>query len=209
MGFNLVDWGKVSEGLLCHELSLEHARQAGDERREIWTLGMGGWGQLAAGRLDLAGGWLSTCLCLIEKRRWIAFRPWAIALLSETQLRQQADPEGLRGRLEEAFAFSCQIADPCWEGAAARALALTYAATDDLDQADSWLWEARRRCRRETDGYVALWVQILADHAAIALRQGNNQQAETVARELLAAAARAHMDTHLRQGEKIIAACAR
>ncbi|MFA6155761.1 BTAD domain-containing putative transcriptional regulator [Mesorhizobium sp.] len=205
MGFNLVDWGRIGEGLDHYGLSLEHARSAGNRRREIWSLGLGGWGLLTADRLEEADRWLADCLALVEEQRWISFRPWPVAVLSESRTRQQARPEALRPGLEEAFALSCQMNDPCWEGAVARALALTYAAEDAFEPAMEWLVEARRRCMRDTDSYAGLQVEILASQVDINLKLNRPGTADAVAREWLALAARTHRDTHVARAAAFIA----
>lgn len=204
IGFNLVDWGRVEDGMGHYAVSLEHARSAGNRRREIWSLGLGGWGLLAADRLEEADSWLGDCLTLVDEQRWISFRPWPVAVLSESRTRQQAPARELRPRLEEAFALSCQMNDPCWEGAVARALALTYAAEDALPQAMEWLGEAGRRCARDTDVYAALQVEILASQAEISLKQGRPEVADAFGREWLALAARTHRDTHVARAAAFI-----
>jgi DNA-binding SARP family transcriptional activator len=204
IGFNLVDWGKTSQGIEHYELSLEHARSTGNHRREIWTLGLGGWGLLAAERLDDADHWLDDCLALVEQQRWIAFRPWPVAVLSESRLRQDICPLELRPSLEQAFSLSCQFGDQCWEGAVARALALTYVAENDLPQAMEWLDEAGRRSARDTDGYAALQVTILADQARISRQQGRAEAADAFGREWVARAARSHMDGEVERAAAFI-----
>jgi DNA-binding SARP family transcriptional activator len=205
IGFNLVDWGRVGEGLDHYALSLEHARSAGNRRREIWSLGLGGWGLLAADRLEEADRWLEDCLALVEEQRWMSFRPWPVAVLSESRTRQQARPDDLRPRLEEAFALSCQMNDPCWEGAVARALALTYAAEEAFGPAMEWLGEARRRCIRDTDSYTGLQVEILASQVEINLKLDQPEMADAIAREWLALAARTHRDAHVARAAAFIA----
>lgn len=196
-GFNLVDWGRTGEGLEHYALSLDHARTAGNRRREIWSLGLGAWGLAAADRLEEADAWLENCLALVEEQRWIAFRPWPVAVLSEVRLRKGHDPQNLRPLLEESFALSCQLVDPCWEAAVARVLALTYAATGDFSRAMDWLGEALKRCVRDTDGFTALHVEILATQAEISLEQGHSALAEATAREWVSLAARTHMNGHI------------
>ncbi|WP_168992131.1 MULTISPECIES: BTAD domain-containing putative transcriptional regulator [Mesorhizobium] len=205
IGFNLVDWGRVGEGLDHYALSLEHARSAGNRRREIWSLGLGGWGLLAADRLEEADRWLEDCLALVEEQRWISFRPWPVAVLSESRTRQQAHPDDLRPRLEEAFALSCQMNDPCWEGAVARALALTYAAQEAFVPAMEWLGEALRRCMRDTDSYAGLQVEILASQVDVNLKLDRPETADAIAREWLALAARTHRDAHVVRAAAFIA----
>ena len=197
IGFNLVDWGQVGEGLEHFEVSLDHARKAGNRRREIWSLGIGARGLIVADRLGEADAWLETCLALIDEQRWIAFRPWPVALLGESGLRQRPNSTATRGALEEAFATACQLGDPCWEGAVARAIALTYAAVDELAPAMEWLVEARRRCGRDSDAYTALQVEILASQVDISTRQNNKELADALAREWVSLAARTHMNAHV------------
>ncbi|WP_168166081.1 AfsR/SARP family transcriptional regulator [Bosea sp. PAMC 26642] len=204
IGFNLVDWGQVGEGLEHFGVSLDHARAAGSRRREIWSLGLGARGLLAADRLDEADTWLESCLKLSEEQRWMAFRPWPVALLSESKVRQKHRPALLRGQLEEAFAMSCQLGDPCWEAAVARAMALTYAATDELSTAMDWLTEARRRCIRNSDAYMALQVEILASQVDISMRQGNQELSDTFARQWVSLAARTHMNAHVARAAAFI-----
>lgn len=204
IGFNLVDWGQVGEGLEHFAVSLDHARKAGNRRREIWSLGLGAWGLLATDRLDEADVWLESCLALCDQQRWIAFRPWPLALLGESRVRQRRDPATLRDALEEAFAMACQLGDPCWEAAVARAMALTFAADDQLSPAMDWLAEARRRCARDTDAYSALQVEILASQVDISVRQGNTELADAIAREWVSLAARTHMNLHVERAAAFI-----
>ncbi|HSS64186.1 MAG TPA: BTAD domain-containing putative transcriptional regulator [Gammaproteobacteria bacterium] len=204
IGFNLVDWNKVSEGLEHYALSLEHARSVENSRREAWTLGLGGWGHLRAGRPEVAKAWLSDCLAIVDDLRWVAFRPWPLAVLAEARLGLESDPGALRPELEETFALSCQLADPCWEGAAARTLALAHAAGGDTASAIDLIIEARERCTRETDTYVAMHAAILASHAEIARGAERPAESDLIARELLSLAARAHMDGYLKQALNFI-----
>ena len=204
IGFNLIDWGRIVEGLDHYTLALDHARSARNRQREIWTLGLGARGWLAADRLAEADAWLAECLRLVDEQRWIAFRPWPVVLQSELRLRQRDLPETLQPRLEETFALSCQLADPCWEAATARGLAHTYEAQGEFARAMSWLGEARRRCVRDTDGYVALQVDILSDMAAISLKQGERDPADAIARQWIALAARSHMDGHVTRAAQFL-----
>lgn len=204
-GLNLVDWGRVEESLEHFEVSLRHARESGKHRREIFSLGIGARGLMAAGRYLEAQTWLKNCLSLVDEQRWLAFRPWPVALLCESRLRQDGDPGELRAPLEEAFALSCQLADPCWEGAVARALALTYAAEKNHLNAMEWLVEGHRRCLRETDTYAALHVDILAEQVAVSHRLGLAAETDAMSREWIARAARAHMNAHIARAADFIA----
>jgi DNA-binding SARP family transcriptional activator/ActR/RegA family two-component response regulator len=194
MAFNLVDWGRIQDGLALHEEALEAAAREQDSSTAIFSLGLGSWGLLAAGEPGKARDWAAACLERVDQANWLAFRPFPVAMLCEARLRLGDDPRQIRADLDAAFALGCQLRDPCWEGATARAIALTYAREGDDDHAAEWLANARRRSTRETDTYLALLVQILADQAALSRRTGHPSQAEWTTRELLALAARTHAD---------------
>lgn len=204
MGFNLVDWGKLEEGLAHYQMSLQLASSVGNRRREGWSLGLGAWGLLAAGRLDEAEHWLTDCLKLVDELRWTAFRPWPCAVRCESRLRQNGDPQAIRLELESAFALSCQLGDPCWEAAVARVLGLSHEAANDTARALEWLREARKRCVRGTDYYAALLVEILLDQARLNGKLGHAAQADACVREALSLAARAHMDAHVERAVQLI-----
>lgn len=87
IAFNLVDWGRVEEGLAVYDHALELARSAGNRRREAWCLGIGARGWLEADKPDEALLWLDECLRLTEDLRWVAFRPWAVALRAHPRRR--------------------------------------------------------------------------------------------------------------------------
>jgi hypothetical protein len=83
--------------------------------------------------------------------------------MAETRLRQSVDAAKVRVPLEEAYALSCQLRDPCWEAACARALAMTFSAEGNSSVALECLDVAHRSCLHETDPFVSLSVEILAD----------------------------------------------
>ncbi|WP_343082508.1 BTAD domain-containing putative transcriptional regulator [Ostreiculturibacter nitratireducens] len=197
VGFNLVDWGRVELGLSHFERSLEFARKAENRRREIWALGIGAWGLLRSGRPDEARDWLVQCLRLCDEIRWLAFRPWPVALLAEARLALHEMGNATRGDLEEALAISNQLADPCWQAAAARALALVDTDAGEYEAAARWLVHARERCCSVTDLYAGLLVEIMSDQVRLSKRIGDDKGAAELARQLLPVVARTHADAHL------------
>ena len=94
---------------------------------------------------------------------WVAFRPFPLAVGAELALLDGTSPAALRGGLDESFALSCSLADPCWEGATARTIALAHRAAGDIEAALDWIDRARHHCLRETDVFVALHAAILDD----------------------------------------------
>lgn len=197
--FNLFDWGRFDEGLVEYELALAAAAREQDWRTEIWTLGVAGWGLIAADRPDEALRWIEKCLDQIERSNWISFRPFPIALRAEALLRLGERADVIETELEQAFALSCQLRDPCWEGAVARAIALCAMASNDLSRAGEWLVTAQRSCTRETDVFAALLVQIQMDRAELSQRAGRTSEAERITRDVLALAARTHADHQLQR----------
>jgi DNA-binding SARP family transcriptional activator len=204
--FNLIDWGKIDAGLEHYGTALELAREAGNRRRETWALGMGAWGQLAAGNLEAAQSWLHRCLSLVDDQRWLAFRPWPTALLCEARLRRDGPAPEILPMLEEAFSTSCQLRDPCWEAIVSRSIAQWHVAQDDFSSASTWLEEGQKRCGRETDSYVALQIHILGDIAELKRLQGDRSGAADTARKWVSAAASAHMDAQVAAASKVLAA---
>lgn len=203
LGFNLADWGRIEDAVPQYIRSVEFARRAGNARREAWSLGMLGWAHLRANRPEVARSLLIECLDIVEGSRWLAFRPWPLAALAEADLMLGREPESLLAALGETFALSCQLADPCWEGAAARGLALVHAKRGDPGRALDWAREARARCQRESDTYVGLQAAILA---TLAEMSSDAEESHAVARALLSLAAAAHLDGYLRGAMELVAA---
>lgn len=196
-GFNLVDWGHHETGLTQFEQALVSARSSSNRRREIWALGIGGWGQLRAGKPAAAKEWLSQCLNLCNETAWIAFQPWVQALLVEANIALGPKDNSSQVRLEEALALSRQLGDPCWEAANGRAFALVQLETGDLKVAEAWLSSAREMYCSVTDLYAGLLVEIVADQMRLQQQMGNQERTQKLARELLSLAARTHADAHL------------
>lgn len=193
--FNLTDWGRLDEALDEWEVALDLARRVANPRRIAWALGLGGWAQVRAGEHGTAAGWLGECLQLVSSSGWISFRPWPTAVLAEAELAE-AGP-GRMLDLHQDFTLSCQLADPCWESATARALALQAAGAGDTDGALAWVDEARRRVGRETDVYVGMQGAILATDIELSTSQGQAERAAASGRALLELAASTHMDAYL------------
>ena len=107
IGFNLVDWGRTDDGLAHFTKAINHAKACNSARREIWALGLGARGLIVQGDYKEACLWLDRCLILVDQQKWMAFRPWPVALRAEALLRLDTKPADLRLALEAAFALSC------------------------------------------------------------------------------------------------------
>ena len=131
------------------------SRAASDRRREAFARSMLGRVHLLRSDLDSAADELDASIDLAEQDHWLAYLPWPQALRGEVQLAR-ADVSGAADLLQQAFARACHLGDPCWEGMAARGLALLAEAQGETDNAFEILADARVRCNRLTDPYVWL-----------------------------------------------------
>jgi DNA-binding SARP family transcriptional activator len=203
-GFNLSDWGRPGDGIARYHAALDDARHSNDRRWEAWTLAFGGWTLLGAGRASEAVQWLTDSLTVIHELRWVSFEPWPVAVLAEANLAHDRRPAGSPSDLERCFALSCQLEDPCWEGASGRVMALHHARRGDHERALRWITEARTRCARKSDTWVGLLGTILLTEAELRVTAGDSAGADAAGRDLIGLAARAHLDGLLPRGLAIL-----
>ena len=168
--------------------SIEAARSGADERQEAWSLSILGRAHLLREEHAEAADAVERSLALVRAQRWLAFLPWPQALRAELALRA-ADEGTARDEFEQSWALATQLGDPCWEGVAARGLALIHARGRHHDDAARWSEEARVRCNRVTDRYQWIRGYVLDADAAMALERGDEAAATaaTDALEVLAA----------------------
>lgn len=151
---------------------VELARRARDPRREAYGLAMLGRVDLLRGELAPAAASLDAAVAIGERQQWLAFLPWPQALRGELQLRR-GDPDGAAELLQQAFARACQLGDPCWEGMAARGLALVADSRGETARAFTVLVDALARCTRVADPYVWLEAYILQARCRLGVRHGH------------------------------------
>jgi DNA-binding SARP family transcriptional activator len=154
------------------EESARLARSVSEPRREAYCLSMLGRISLLRGDLDDAAEHLVASGELAERDHWLSFLPWPQALHGQVLL-SRGDLAGATACLEQSFARACQIGDPCWEGIAARGLALLAEASGQVDQGFSVLLDARARASRLADPYVWLDVHILDALCELGRRHGH------------------------------------
>ena len=160
--------------------------------------------QLAAGDVPEARAWTDACLALTDTTRWVAFRPWPAAVLAETELADGLVTAATRASLDEAFALSCRLGDPCWEGATARMIALAHAADGELDVARSGSTRPCSAASTAPTTYAAVLAAILATAAELSAAAGDQDRTAHHARALIALAARAHLDHYLPQAVALL-----
>lgn len=154
------------------ERAVKLSGEAGQPRRQAFSLSMLGRLNLFQDALDLAAEQLDASIALAEREHWLAFLPWPQALRGEVQLAR-ADPDGAAGLLHQAFARACQLGDPCWEGMASRGLALVAEARGEEGHAFAILSDARLRANRLADPYVWLDGYILDAQCELGVRYGH------------------------------------
>ena len=159
-GMNLSDCARYPEALVVLEDSVDRADHSGTRRQQAWSMSL-------IGRLHHLRGWdtearrvLETCLGLVRDERWTAFSPWPETLLADIDLADQRT-EAARDRYVHAFALACQLGDPCWEGVAAKGLAMVQSQAGDPAEALTWLIDAHARCTRWPDAYQWVHASVL------------------------------------------------
>lgn len=163
------DYGKAFALL---EEAAEASRAVADLRREAYAVSMLGRIHLLRRDLDQAADTLDAAIRLSERGRWLAFMPWPQALRGEVELVRGHIPEASE-MLQQAFARACQLGDPCWEGLAARGLALLADAKGDTERAFEIIADARVRCNRLADTYIWMDGYILDAQCALGRQHGH------------------------------------
>ncbi|MBL7253133.1 AfsR/SARP family transcriptional regulator [Paractinoplanes lichenicola] len=145
---------------------------AADARTEAYALSMLGRVHLLTGDLTAAAARLDESIQVASRDHWLAFLPWPQAMRGETLLAA-GDPAAAARMLRQAFARACQLGDPCWEGMAARSLALVAEAEGHSGRAFELLADARARSNRLADPYVWLDAHILDAQCTLGRRHGH------------------------------------
>jgi DNA-binding SARP family transcriptional activator len=191
---NLSDWGRLEASADRFAVAVDLSRTAGAVRRESWNLGVGARTLFILGRLDETVEWATRARDLAVRERWTAFRPWPEAWLAHARLSLGEDPREVRESVEATFALAQHLQDPCWEGIAAKTIGLTHGAEGNHGIALEWMTNAGSLCRRVTDSYTWIEVEILLAEAQAAADFGDVERAGAVARRAVASAARWSMD---------------
>ncbi len=191
-GMNSSDHGDYPAAFAHLRESVDRARRCADERQQAWSLSILGRAHLLRAERSQAAAAVTRSLELVHEQRWIAFLPWPQALAAELDL-QAGQLDRAAGGLEQAWAVACQLNDPCWEGMAARGLALLHAGRGDHAAATGWFVEAGARCSRVPDRYQWIRAHILDTAITAALDRGEADHARALVTTLAALAARCDM----------------
>lgn len=190
-GMNLSDAGRYRAALEWLERSIDHAQRCGDRRQVAWSTSLIGRIGLLTGDYGAARAACERSVDLVTSEQWIAFLPWPNALRAEVDIRQGRLKEA-HERLEHAFTLACHLADPCWEGVAARGLGVVEARCQRAAQAMAWLADGRGRCTRVPAPWEWVHGFVLDTLCETALAQGD-ARAATWVEQLATLGARADM----------------
>ncbi|TDU83577.1 DNA-binding SARP family transcriptional activator [Kribbella voronezhensis] len=191
-GMNSSDSGDYPAAFEHLGESVELAAKCGNRRQQAWSLSITGRAHLLRGEQSQAAATVRQSLELVRQERWIAFLPWPQALKAELDWNA-GDLEAATDGFEQAWALSCQLNDPCWEGMAARGLGLLSAGRGDDASATSWLDQAATRSSREPDRYQWVHAHVLDAAITAALDRGDDRRARPLVSRLTALAARCEL----------------
>ena len=161
-GMNLADQGRHQEAVANLKRSARMAHEARRPRQEAWSLGVLARSFQLSGDVEKSLTAADASIRMCERERWNAFLPWPQSWRANALLELGRHDEATEVA-QKAFALACELGDPCWEGMAARSLALLSLQAGDLSSAQEWINDARTRCNRIQDRYV--WVSAYVDLA--------------------------------------------
>jgi DNA-binding SARP family transcriptional activator len=190
-GMNLSDMAQYGDALDTLQRSVEQAHQGGSRRQAAWSQGLVGRIHVLRGETGLAVTALDDVLDVVRAEKWMAFAPWPESLRAEVD-RTAGHHDAAAERYAHAFALACQLADPCWEGIAARGQGLLQAEAGDRAGALDCLADADSRCLRWPDPYQWVHAFVLDATCQVAIDAGSSRAPQWVDR-LLDIAARTSM----------------
>lgn len=195
-GINLADWGRFEDALVLGDESIELAERSDSQRDRAWAMTFKARTLMDVQRYDDARELLVRSLPITIEEKWLAFRPLVEIFLLELDRLQGRASLQIRADLELVFAACCQLADPCWEGLAARGIGLTYEIEADSATAYRWLNDAVDRCTRVTDTWMWVEAWVLEREVELATRHGHMEHARSKGQQLLHHSATKQLDYH-------------
>jgi tetratricopeptide (TPR) repeat protein len=195
---NMSDFGRYAEAAEALSESVDRAFACDRNRQAAWSLSILGRLHFLRGESGEAIKCVDHCLELVRSERWTAFAPWPQTLRAELTIREGHSPNAeVMESLQGTFTLACQVADPCWEGLAARAIALVSSREGDLEAADRWIGEAQVRCNRTVDHYVWVQAHVMDGHCELLVEQQRLDEAAALAARMVELAARTEQREYL------------
>jgi DNA-binding SARP family transcriptional activator len=191
-GVVVADQGRTSEAAAYLREAAAIAADEDKPRLEAWALAFLARGHILREEWDAARPAASRAVELSRSSGWITFLALPQSLLAIVDLAEGRVDEA-SAAFQAAFALGCQIADPCWEGIAARGIGLVHLAHGRPDEAIAWLDDARTRCVRIPDAYLWVHAYCLDALCEAAIEIGRSEAGGWV-RDLESVAARTGMN---------------
>jgi DNA-binding SARP family transcriptional activator len=191
-GVVVADQGRTSEAAAYLREAAAIAADEDKPRLEAWALAFLARGHILREEWDAARPAASRAVELSRSSGWITFLALPQSLLAIVDLAEGRVDEA-SAAFQAAFALGCQIADPCWEGIAARGIGLVHLAHGRPDDAIAWLDDARTRCVRIPDAYLWVHAYCLDALCEAAIEVGRSEAGGWV-RDLESVAARTGMN---------------
>jgi tetratricopeptide (TPR) repeat protein len=190
-GAVLADEGRTAHGAALLAEAAAIAAALDKPRLEAWALAFLARGQIVREEWEPARLSASRSIDVSRATGWITFLALPQSLLASVDLATGRVDQAASA-FESAFALGCQIGDPCWEGIAARGIGLVHWTRGNVDEAISWLDDARTRCVRIPDSYLWIHAYCLDALCDVAV-QANASQARAWVGDLETLAARTGM----------------
>lgn len=168
-GAVLSDQGRTADGAAQLENAAAVAVALDKPRLEAWALAFLARGRIVREEWDAARTAAARSIEISRASGWIAFLPLPQSFLASVDLASGRLDEAAAA-FESAFALGCHIGDPCWEGVAARGIGLVHLSHGRVDEAISWLDDARTRCVRIPDSYLWIHAYCLDALCEVAIR---------------------------------------
>lgn len=191
-GVVVADQGRTSDGAGHLAEAAATAALEDKPRLEAWAYAFLARGHILREEWAEARPAAARAVEISRSSGWITFLALPQSLLATVDLAE-GDVDGASAAFESAFALGCQIADPCWEGIAARGIGLVHLARGRRDDAITWLDDARTRCIRIPDAYLWVHAYCLDALCEAAVEIGRPEAAAWV-RDLESVAARTGMN---------------
>jgi DNA-binding SARP family transcriptional activator len=197
-GMGLSDFGRYDDAIEVLQESVDRALSSKRPRQAAWSGALIGRVHVLRQEYDAAMEHVERALGLVAAERWTAFAPYPQALQAElAALGGRTPTDEIMESLQGTFALACQVADPCWEGMAARGMAVVSSRAGDHALAGRWIGEAQTRCNRVVDRYVWMQAYVMDGRCEVLLNEGRGDEAAQAAAEMAELSARTEQREHL------------
>lgn len=197
-GMNLSDFGRYADAAEALHESVDRALVCKRPRQAAWSLSILARVHALRQERGEAMDYVQRAIELVRSERWTAFAPWPQALQAELAMQEgRTSDDEIMESLQGTFALACQVGDPCWEGMAARVMALVASRAGDHGTAGHWIDEALSRCNRVVDRYVWMEAYVMDGRCEVLIQGERREEAALAAAQMAELSARTEQREHL------------